>query len=495
MSSKETQAPHLSRKRLLGAHPAIALAFLLSIAIISLGDLIEIIPLFAPLVASSFFPFFHEVHDLMAAGLVIFATYKHYTRLGIASIIVYVAVHLPYFVVQFPENATELPRNLFVVFGAIFGIWLIGRLYKSEEGVRQEAKQWQSTFDSISECLTVQGKDFKIVKVNRSYAQLFKMKPEEIIGKSCHVVVHATNEPCQQCPFRQTLTTKKPATEEYFEPHLERYLQVSVSPIFNDRSDVIGCVHLVKDVTERKRDEEQLHLADRLAVIGEMTSGVAHELNNPLTSIIGFSELLSGRDLPDDIKEDLRVINTESHRAAVIVRNLLSFARKREATREPVDINNVIMVTLSLRAYEQRVNNIQAGMQLAADLPQVNANGFQFQQVFMNLIVNAEQAMLEAHNKGTLTITTERVGDIVKARLTDDGPGISPENMRKLFTPFFTTKGVGKGTGLGLSICHRIITEHGGKIYAESEPGKGATFIVELPIKQAETNQEGASKI
>jgi signal transduction histidine kinase len=137
---------------------------------------------------------------------------------------------------------------------------------------------------------------------------------------------------------------------------------------------------------------------------------------------------------------------------------------------------------LELRAYEEKVNNIRVNTRFAADLPQVTADYFQLQQVFLNIIINAEYFMIEAHNKGTLTVTTERLGDIIRASLADDGPGILAENLGHLFDPFFTTKEVGRGTGLGLSICHGIITEHGGQIYAESELGKGVTFIVELPV-------------
>ena len=236
---------------------------------------------------------------------------------------------------------------------------------------------------------------------------------------------------------------------------------------------------------EREKMQEHLIVQDRLASIGQLVSGIAHEMNNPLTGVIGFSELLMKRtDLPDDAKADLKIVNGEAQRTARVVKGLLIFARKQKTEKESLDINSIIQSVLQLRSYEYKVSNIEVDTQLAPELPQVLGNNGQLQQVFINLIVNAEQAMLEAHNKGTLTIVTERVGDIIKASITDDGPGISPENMKKLFTPFFTTKEVGKGTGLGLSICYGIVTEHGGKIYVESEPGKGTTFVVELPINK-----------
>jgi len=240
----------------------------------------------------------------------------------------------------------------------------------------------------------------------------------------------------------------------------------------------------VQDITERRKMEEQLIVSDRLASLGEMASGIAHELNNPLTGVIGFSQLLLEKDLSDDVKEDVKVISREAQRTAEVVKNLLTFARKREPGKKPVDINNVIQKVLELRAYEQKVNNIQVNTRFASDLPEIMGDGFQLQQVFLNIIINAEHFMLEAHGRGALTITTERVGDIIRASFADDGPGITKENLGHLFDPFFTTKEVGRGTGLGLSICHGMIAEHGGRIYAESELGKGATFIVELPISQ-----------
>jgi len=239
---------------------------------------------------------------------------------------------------------------------------------------------------------------------------------------------------------------------------------------------------LSQELTERKRAEEQLILTNRLASIGELASGIAHELNNPLTSIIGFSQLLLDKNVSEDAKQDINVIYNEALRTAEIVRNLLTFARKHTPVRQLVNVNSIIKKVLELRAYEQKVNNILVNTQFASDLPEIMADYFQLHQVFFNIIINAEFFITEAHHRGTLTITTDRTGGIIRASFTDDGPGISKEDLGHLFDPFFTTKEVGQGTGLGLSICHGIITEHGGRIYAESELGKGATFVVELPI-------------
>ncbi len=363
---------------------------------------------------------------------------------------------------------------------------------RAEERLRQTLAEWATTFDSIADLVSIHDKEFRLLKVNRTFADFFKTEPEKLIGRTCYEVVHGTSEPWPSCPYRQTLETSKPAKAEGFDARLQMHLEMTTSPIFDEAGEVTSTVHICRDVTERKKMQEQLMAQDRLSSIGQLVSGVAHEINNPLTGVIGFSELLLKRDLPDDVKADLKIVNDEAMRTARIIKSLLAFARKQPEGKTPVDIKEQIQRVMDLRDHEQKVNNIQVITRFASDLPWVMGNASQLQQVFFNIVINAEFFMLEAHQKGNLTITTERIGDFVRASFADDGPGISQENMRNLFTPFFTTKEVGKGTGLGLSIGYGIITEHGGRIYAESTPKKGATFIVELPIKEETTSQEVA---
>ena len=353
---------------------------------------------------------------------------------------------------------------------------------QAEEKIKHAAGEWRATFDSITDLVSIHDKDFRLVRVNKAYADVFKTKPKELLGKTCYEIFHGRKEPVPNCPHMKTLETKKPVMVEFFEPHLGVHLQMSTSPIFNEKGDVLGSVHIAKDITKRKEADEKLIVTDRLASVGELAAGIAHELNNPLTSVIGFSQLLLEKDIPDDTKSDLKIIYSEAQRAAQVVKGLLTFARRHPPLKELVNINTIIEKVLEIRAYEQKVSNIQVNTQLAPDLPEIMADHFQLQQVFLNIIINAEHFMIAAHNKGTLTITTEKVGDIIKASFADDGPGIRKENLEHLFDPFFTTKEVGSGTGLGLSICHGIITEHGGRIQVESKLGKGATFVVELPI-------------
>jgi signal transduction histidine kinase/sensor domain CHASE-containing protein len=242
------------------------------------------------------------------------------------------------------------------------------------------------------------------------------------------------------------------------------------------------CILYLSDVTDERSKQESLYLTDRLASIGEMASGIAHELNNPLTSIIGLSEIVTRGEVPESVKEDMSLIKSESHRAAGIVRNLLSFARKATAVKQPTQINKTIYDVLKLRSYEHGLRNIKVIKELDPDLPEIMIDPAQIQQVFINIILNAEYAMINAYGKGTLTIKSGVAGNMLKVSFTDDGPGIEPANLKRVFDPFFTTKEAGKGTGLGLSICYGIINAHYGNICAVSEPGKGASFIIELPL-------------
>jgi two-component system NtrC family sensor kinase len=252
---------------------------------------------------------------------------------------------------------------------------------------------------------------------------------------------------------------------------------------------------VIRDVTERKKLQDQardmyqqLVQAEKLASLGQTMSGVAHELNNPLATILACAERLAGRPLDPATTRDLDAIHNAADRAARIVRNLQTFARKRHTTRTTVELNQVVRETLALRAYEQRAANVMIVQALAAGLPPIFADPHQLQQILLNLIINAEQAMLSAHGRGTLILRTwhEPERDAVILEVNDDGPGMPEEVQAKVFDPFFTTKAVGKGTGLGLTVAYAIAQEHGGRLSVRSGGGagqnRGASFFLELPV-------------
>ena len=248
---------------------------------------------------------------------------------------------------------------------------------------------------------------------------------------------------------------------------------------------------LLRDVSERKKLDDQsrdlyqqLVQAEKLAALGQTISGVAHELNNPLATILTWAERLSQRSLDESTRRGIDIILGESERAARIVRNLLTFARKRQSTRTMVDLNQVVRETLALRSYEQRVTNITLIEALPSGLPTIFADAHQVQQVLLNLIINAEQAMLAANGRGTLVVRSWHEADreLVVLEINDDGPGVPDDVQGKIFDPFFTTKEVGKGTGLGLTVAYAIVQEHAGRIRVESPTARGASFFVELPV-------------
>jgi len=242
----------------------------------------------------------------------------------------------------------------------------------------------------------------------------------------------------------------------------------------------------IRAATERQNALElQLSQAEKLSALGKTISGVAHELNNPLTGIMGFCQLLLRDETIQDNsrqREDITTIFHEAERCQKIVRNLTTFARKHKPEKTFLGINGLLEDSLSLQDYQMCNHNINITKELEENLPKTMADRHQLQQVFINLIVNAQDAMGSQPDNKTLSVKTKKMGNFIRVEIADSGPGISDENLTSIFEPFFTTKGIGKGTGLGLSLSFGIVSEHGGRIWAENIPGRGARFCVELPI-------------
>ena len=291
--------------------------------------------------------------------------------------------------------------------------------------------------------------------------------------------------------------------------HLLRMRRVNGSPVWVEvtararparSGGLLRVEALVRDVSERKRLDDQakdiyqqILQSEKMAALGQTISGVAHELNNPLATILSWAERLSEKALDDTVKRGVSVILGEAERAARIVRNLLTFARKRQSTRAVIDVNILVRETIALRAYD-RMPALTVSADLATTLPSVFADAHQIQQVLLNLMINAEQAMLDANGRGSLVVRTRHDSerDTALIEVVDSGPGIPIEVQTRIFEPFFTTKEIGRGTGLGLAVCYGILTEHGGTLNVQSTVGSGTTFTITLSAVNLNEEQGGS---
>ncbi len=240
------------------------------------------------------------------------------------------------------------------------------------------------------------------------------------------------------------------------------------------------------DVTESRRLQEQLLQSEKLAALGELTSGVAHELNNPLATVVGYAELLGmDKTISPGVKRKVDTIHSEATRASNIVSNLLSYARRSSPEKQFVVVNEVVEAALEMRRYQLHTDDVRLVTDLAPDLPPIWGDALQLQQVVLNIVNNAAQAISSWRGSGEIRISTRATTmsgqNAARIVVEDNGPGIAPEHLRRVFDPFFTTKPTGEGTGLGMSISLRIISNHEGLLWAESRLGHGARFLIELP--------------
>ena len=371
-------------------------------------------------------------------------------------------------------------------------------LYTHTLNARRDLESW---LNSMKDCVIIIDQDNTVKFFNESALQNFNV----VLGDKCRDIIGfdiidmnitdislVINE-FEGKAFEISEKTYELTTAPIRNPDFSSSLLV----ILRDITDVIQMEAEKKEAEEERRKLEwKAQQASRLASVGEMASGIAHEINNPLTGVVGFSKILADRGgWPEGVQEQLEVINSGATRVADIVKRMLTFARQQKPVRELTYINEVIENCLALRKYELETGNIKLIRRLDPELPLTVVDAGQLQDVFMNIIVNAEKSMRQAHERGNLSIRTEAMNDIIRVSITDDGPGIAKENLDKIFNPFFTTREVGEGTGLGLSLSYGIIREHNGKIYAESELGKGATFTVELPILSVEEGGEKSTEL
>jgi len=261
----------------------------------------------------------------------------------------------------------------------------------------------------------------------------------------------------------------------------QRWIASRGFPIRDENGEVYRIGGFVEDITERKEADLRLAETERMAYVGELSAGVAHEINNPLTSIMLYSQMMLDEDLPESIRSDLQVVSSQAFRAAKIVRSLLHFARKSDPELRPLNIDGLIRRSLEMKSHEFHVNNITVVEDIPLSLPNMMLDEYLIIQVLLNVLTNAEHACVTSHGRGEITVSVSVKDDILRVSIRDDGPGIPADQLGKIFDPFYTTKDVGSGTGLGLSVSLGIISQHDGKIWAESTEGVGTTFHIELP--------------
>ena len=347
---------------------------------------------------------------------------------------------------------------------------LFRQIYKSQ-------KWWQNIIDAITDYIFVIDNNYKILRTNKAFANLFGMEPADIIMKP-YYELFGLSGPHEWCVLRES-------KDRFSQRSVERMLNdmdylISCYPIFYDEHE--AAVYIMKDITETRRLKDQVYHLDKLSSLGTLTSGVAHEINNPLTGIIGYTEMLLMKKEDDTTTKYLRNIYESALRCKRIVANMLTFSRQTPAQKSVENINDIIDKTVELHEYWLKSTNIEI-IRNYGKVPYVSIDRQQMQQVILNLLINAEHAISETDRRGKIEFTTsfESQSKYTQIEVSDNGKGIPQEILPKIFDPFFTTKPVNKGTGLGLSIAHGIIAEQGGTIEARSIPGKGTSFIIRLP--------------
>lgn len=355
--------------------------------------------------------------------------------------------------------------------------------------VEHVKRQWMEVIDAIVDFIVVHDEQHHVLRLNRSLASFLGVQPSQLVGVSMSELTQRAGlggtQPCLFCRGGAAVS------EEFALMAGERTYLVSGS-LVQAGPEGLRTVHVLKDITDAAALRAQLLHAEKLAAIGQLVAGVAHEVNNPLTAIVGFAELLlEDPQMPAGARQELGRILQEAERTRSIVQDLLHFSRPDPPERGPVDIHEMIRRVLVLRSYDFKSHNVEVVTRFAGDLPEVPGDTHQLQQVILNLMNNAYDATREVPRRGRIEIETLAIHGAIEIRVCDNGPGISKPD--RVFDPFFTTKEPGKGTGLGLSICYGIMQAHGGEICARNNfPQPGCTFVLRLPKAEAKAPAEAA---
>lgn len=397
---------------------------------------------------------------------------------------------------------SDVDLDLFASLGssiseAIENSWLFARIRLRQRELLESRNTLQALIDGIPQQIYTIDDAWHLVAINRSKIDELTTMRESLVGQICYSALHDRDRPCDHCLVAETLSREQAQTwtvRWLGADHLPREWQVNAYPIPGSQASSARAVIVWQDKTDERRLENSLMQAEKLAAIGQLAAGVAHELNNPLTAVNANAQMLK-MVIPqsDENYEAVDLIARAGERATKVVRGLLDFARKEHYSFAPGDVNASILEALELIGYQLQSSGIEVVHQIDNDLPQIVASWEHLKSVWLNLLLNARDALQEIHGGRRIELVSRRGSNEnqIQVLVHDNGKGMSPAETAHIFEPFYTTKDPGKGTGLGLATCHRIIAQHGGEISVASMPGEGTSFVVLLPVRQHQHDGPG----
>lgn len=383
--------------------------------------------------------------------------------------------------------------------GKLTGASSVARDISARKRVEQQLRLQDAALRAAANGIVIADRDGTILWVNPAFTALTGYPAAEALGHTPRILKSGKQDASFYEELWRTILAGQVWRGETINRRKDGSLyteEQTITPILGEDGRVTRFVAVKQDVTERKQLQEELIQAEKLGALGELSAGIAHELNNPLAVMMGHAQLLRMGELDPKVASRVERIVDAAQRATRIVKNFLTAARRHPPEKVAVSINQVITDTLELVAYQLRVGNIEAETSLSSEVPSIAGDPHQLRQMMLNLVNNATQAMVGARGRGRLRVRTDRSGDgrSIRILVADDGPGIAPEHQTRIFEPFFTTKPLGEGTGLGLAVVEAIVKDHGGSIGVESVPGEGATFIVDLPVTTPPSTPPGTMR-